>query len=279
MDGDESTRLTLMQALAFNNCNFMAHHGFKSQQIRDIKLKILRNTEEPVVFRMLASIILAYTHDVEGGSRDKAADKLREGFEIFKTLTADESNRPAIYNNGSTELHRTLKVGRINVREFIDLCVLPRMHGAMNALESGLMALRCQPEGRPAIRIAPGMEYLAERLKVGGQSCDCCGKTREELNRTNLDRCKRCHSAYYCSKECQKQSWYGGHKQACRKSDQIEPGDIMMTHLPHNLDYDNIVVKAQQDLGNDRWAVHFLDGSDRVKSLRVASLKHIRPEK
>lgn len=64
---------------------------------------------------------------------------------------------------------------------------------------------------------------------IGGDRCDCCGKTTEDLGiaSTTLDCCKRCGLVYYCGVECQRKQWLAGHKLACRKPGQIEIGDSM----------------------------------------------------
>ena len=63
---------------------------------------------------------------------------------------------------------------------------------------------------------------IADRMKVGGDKCDCCGKQNVKLS-----TCARCKMAYYCSQECQKTRWKDGHNKACRKPGQIMVGDYV----------------------------------------------------
>jgi len=48
-----------------------------------------------------------------------------------------------------------------------------------------------------------------------GLRCDECGRTAAAVN-TKLMVCSRCHSAIYCSMECQKAAW-PGHKVDCKR--------------------------------------------------------------
>jgi hypothetical protein len=45
-------------------------------------------------------------------------------------------------------------------------------------------------------------------------SCAHCG--RAAAADINLQSCSACQAVQYCSKECQRVSWYGGHKEQCR---------------------------------------------------------------
>ena len=42
------------------------------------------------------------------------------------------------------------------------------------------------------------------------RTCACCGRKSLEMK-----LCGACKRATYCSAECQKQDWLGGHKEAC----------------------------------------------------------------
>jgi hypothetical protein len=46
-----------------------------------------------------------------------------------------------------------------------------------------------------------------------------CAKCKVGMSKKNLYRCGRCHSVFYCSKDCQVDHWKqnGGHKQECKK--------------------------------------------------------------
>ena len=45
--------------------------------------------------------------------------------------------------------------------------------------------------------------------------CGNCGVTAEDTPEGKLKECSRCHSAWYCGKECQTEHWKAGHKSDC----------------------------------------------------------------
>ena len=44
-----------------------------------------------------------------------------------------------------------------------------------------------------------------------------CSNEEDEANGKLFNRCSRCKSAKYCSKECQETQWHAGHKEICKK--------------------------------------------------------------
>jgi hypothetical protein len=134
-------------------------------------------------------------------------------------------------------------------------------------------------------------EALQERTRVGGARCDGCKRTREELGMTNLLCCQRCTMAFYCSRECQKQQWRAGHKQACREKGEIHPGDFLrLEGLVARPELNGFIVRAVGPVEGDpdRWQVEHLSqplaaaaSSARLGSMSIAikNLAHIRPEK
>jgi hypothetical protein len=46
-------------------------------------------------------------------------------------------------------------------------------------------------------------EMANHMLSVGGDRCDYCQKTAEEMDLKWLNKCKRCSKAWYCGKDCQ----------------------------------------------------------------------------
>lgn len=55
--------------------------------------------------------------------------------------------------------------------------------------------------------------------------------------------------AYYCSRDCQREAWTNeGHKQCCRKPNQILPGDFMLlTGLQRRLDWNGHIVRVNEE--------------------------------
>uniref|UniRef100_A0A7S2PP54 MYND-type domain-containing protein n=1 Tax=Leptocylindrus danicus TaxID=163516 RepID=A0A7S2PP54_9STRA len=122
---------------------------------------------------------------------------------------------------------------------------------------------------------------VEKRIRVGGNVCDACGKTYAELGMKQLKKCTRCMNAFYCSVECQRTQWRAGHKEACRKPGQIEPGDLMkLVKLQRRSDLNGLIVEtvtALSDRDGNRWKVDL--GNQRMFDVNVCNLEHIRPEK
>jgi uncharacterized C2H2 Zn-finger protein len=120
---------------------------------------------------------------------------------------------------------------------------------------------------------------IVERMSAGGGKCDACGKKAESVDGRDLLQCSRCKQAYYCSKACQKHQWKAGHKEACRKPNQIERGDIMLVKgIVSKPELNRKLVKIIRSAGNGRWEV-VLQGSTTRASLASKNLAHIRPAK
>lgn len=62
---------------------------------------------------------------------------------------------------------------------------------------------------------------FTKRTETGGECCDACGKTRQELGVTHMDCCKLCDMMHCCCVQCQSNAWNAGHKCTCRKPGQI----------------------------------------------------------
>jgi len=125
-------------------------------------------------------------------------------------------------------------------------------------------------------------EQVGHMLAVGGSQCDCCGKTRQEIGLTQLNQCSRCHRAYYCSAECQKQQWRkegGGHKTYCRKPGQIEAGDYVRLHgLQAKPELNGMIVQVVRRAPNntDRWETR-MPGGEKAVSIAQDKMEQLRP--
>ena len=89
-------------------------------------------------------------------------------------------------------------------------------------------------------------------------------------------------TAYYCTRECQVAAWRQRHKQACRKPDQREVGDLMTRRkLEAKPELNFCLVVLKEELPNGRWKVEIVGAREpKIKFLSVApgNLAHIRPE-
>lgn len=120
------------------------------------------------------------------------------------------------------------------------------------------------------------------RLVVGGDHCDACNKTLEELGLPKLRSCGRFGRAYYCSEECQREQWHLRHKKACRKAGQIEAGDIIVIRgIDSRPEYNgNLARIIGHNSTSSRWNVKVLDEEEEpVISVKADKLHYLRPEK
>lgn len=127
---------------------------------------------------------------------------------------------------------------------------------------------------------APILAAYGHRMGTGGDKCDGCRKTLDQLGVQSLNCCQRCKKVYFCSKECQGNQWRAGHKKACRKPDQMEEGDIMMlSGLSASPEFNGRLVHFIGPAENnpDRLQVKLVDNRARVISMTKDKLKHIRP--
>lgn len=293
------------------------HFPATPQDIKTLKKQFLDNEEEPSHFRVEAAFAVGVLES-ERGRREDAAEVYRQGLDIASSCTAEERGRIGVVSDS----------GPTKVSQLIDTVV--------KSVESNLSILegrgRTQPLNSTTERrqlgdqsAMPGVgvmkmsfdsmlemdEDLVERATtVGGNACDCCGKTLEELGQSKFDCCSRCKLVYYCSKACQvsrrnsefvllacttvtcvhlmshscstshqKSAWKSGHKGACRKPDEIHPGDYMIVKdVQARPELNGSVVKVLNHREEDRWVVQSSGTADPV-SLSAKKLQHIRPAK
>lgn len=68
--------------------------------------------------------------------------------------------------------------------------------------------------------ITSSMFYDKEELDPEG--CWVCSKKNERSRYKNHKKCSKCKLARFCSVECQKKSWSGGHKIICTQDSEIK---------------------------------------------------------
>lgn len=123
-------------------------------------------------------------------------------------------------------------------------------------------------------------------LSVGGNRCDTCDKTRDELpDLQRLLRCARCRRAYYCSKECQRLQWKRGHKQHCRLAGEFCAGDyVRLQGLQTKPEMNGTLVQVVGSMGDgssNRWQTRLPGTSNNAPavSIAAANMEQLRPLK
>jgi MYND finger len=251
--------------------NVINQQSFEPLQQRDLDFlwPIAKNEEESSLSRCRAFYHIGYAH-LEKGECQAAADNFRDAIHIIDTAKASEKEayvrRPdnGVYTD--TKVETELQRRRQQIKERLD----KTKHWSApisNWLPDSESIPICYPEDRPS---------LLDRLMVGGDKCDCCGKTLEELRVHKLDTCSRCKMVYYCSVACGMKAWKGGHKKYCRKKNEIVKGDTMMlVNLVSKPKWNGQLVDI---LGHDRrrWKTQLV-ATDEIVSIAPEKLRHIRP--
>lgn len=273
------------------------HFDATKSELKFLREKFLDNKGEPPHFRVSASFCLGVVLSTQGG-RGLAGDAYREGLLVAQQMEkeeghimvySDDGEFPASYFIGS---HcRTI---RNNLSILMGRGRLPGYRGAEKVRNDGTsMPIVGNFE---KVSITPNnvcelsRNRVVERAEaVGGERCDHCAKSAQSLGLQRLQTCSRCQFMYYCSKECQTSAWMAGHKQACRKKNQIKTGDYMkLVRLVRNDGLNGELVRVlERQEGTDRTAV---GSEEQQKSRQVeilstgatmlvltSNLKHIRP--
>ena len=123
-------------------------------------------------------------------------------------------------------------------------------------------------------------------LTIGGNFCDCCGKTPEEANLPVLFKCKTCRLAWYCSASCQVKCWASGHRDCCKKFGRFGKGDeVILNGLKKRPELNGTLVSVEDLPLNGRAVVRVLQQPNlfvQVRadlSIKKENLRHHRPLK
>jgi hypothetical protein len=253
--------------------------------------KIAHKQSLPKLYRQEAAWTLGLLA-WDAGDRLKAADYYREALQYINQAESSERERKMFASldlNGkpTTGLHSVSLILEESKNTIEDnLGILNNPTGA-RALLPDSEFVRSDGTTMPreirtsAIPLDADPSSLAKRLKVGGNECDECGKTWQELGKPRLDCCPRCQNAFYCSQQCYKNAVRNGHKGACRKEGQIEPGDIMKLQgikAKPQLNGSLVKVLRKDRKSEGRWEVQLLVTKSGM-SIATGRLVHIRPEK
>ncbi|KAG1663888.1 hypothetical protein FOA52_014701 [Chlamydomonas sp. UWO 241] len=101
--------------------------------------------------------------------------------------------------------------GCVEERELVDLVVGHQQHGVPATAPSA-------PDGGQAAGSSGrgGPSEAPHGVSINAAMCENCLKRRRDGHR--LFSCSGCKSVYYCSKECQNETWRnGGHKRVCKQ--------------------------------------------------------------
>jgi len=232
--------------------------------------RISKDKEEPILFRvraLFARAILVMFDD----EFDDAALYFRRAIALSPKVSSSERSRQVKVPAGGADF-------MISVGDELD-AIAKHANENLEAFEDE------DPESVPEdiLKTVPKVNGVPDpdivrRLAVGGGKCDCCGKSRTEVDEM-LSRCVRCKRAYYCSEACQHKQWGAGHKKACREPGKFKPGDYMtLKGIVAKPELNSKVVRVVRPVSGGRWAVS-MEGRDGTMSIAAEKLVHIRPAK
>lgn len=269
----------------------------QSEQVQDTLAdqKALQNIGDdprfPVIFRSEALKTLGILQ-AHRGDRDSSAMCCRKAINLIENVSEKEKKRIMTKRRKQKPAYKRVNDVLCRCREDTQ-DILHNMEGwiiSRASHKNEKVKGKLHTEFVRSSRLLPKKDLaeLLPRLNAGGNACDCCGITAQQLGVTTLDACSQCFMTYYCSSECQTKAWNAGHKSACRRPKEIQVGDIMqlpsldsMTGGPKQI----LLAKAlnkdpkregcwQVELLVDKGA--FISG---MLSVSASALKHIRPAK
>ena len=64
---------------------------------------------------------------------------------------------------------------------------------------------------------------MPESQRRASPPCDWCGLVRRGISARRGRKCPKCESVHYCSHDCQRAAWVGGHWAACGAATKNQP--------------------------------------------------------
>ena len=277
------------------------HFKASESDIKTLRKKFLRNVKEPPHFRVQASFALGVL-ETNRGDRETAAERYREGLIIAREASPEDKAKTVQSDEGPVSVAHLIETDSKTIESNLSIlsgtgqtmekhpCEYKRDFGKKDAM----------PPIGDTITLTRGvlehdsfseenLDVLARLMEratmVGGNACDGCGKTLQDLGLDKFECCSRCNMAYYCSKSCQREAWRAGHKKACRKPDEIRAGDCMMlTGLKKRPEMNGKVVRIMAAAEKEgRWMVTekstTYTNETTCVSIATGNLRHIRPAK
>jgi hypothetical protein len=259
--------------------------------------RIARDEARPLLDRVKAYFARGLAK-WDAGSRDEAATDYRGAMQLAATATsADRSGLVWRHQNVagpeqvsvSDEVDRIAEQARDNLSVLTgqsdgDMAALAAAAAAEGALRGTLNPVRNVGGGAFVLSDADAgsneaaLKDAMARLSVGGDRCDQCGVEPPETK--PLKMCGRCRMAFYCSKDCAKAAWRGGHKQACRAPGQFNVGDqVVVRGLVGRSELNGSIVVVRGELSEGRIPTGPIgsENEDGGFSIKPSNLRRLRP--
>lgn len=238
--------------------------------------------------------------------REEAANYYRKAVRIAQRTSEKERKKTLMATLVSPDGNQITGLGMKSIGEIMDP-IVEDAQGNLNKMEHTTIGFdpklfppsaqqqKLRSDGTPmpsaarntSIPLGPlptsiTQEQIGRLLSVGGNQCDGCQKTLEELGRKQLQRCTRCGKTWYCGRECQTEAWKKGHKDFCRKPGEIKKGDyVRIQGLQSKPELNGTLVELVDEDPNNpgkRWLTR-IPGGDTSVSIATGKLEQLRPLK
>ncbi|KAL3905635.1 MAG: hypothetical protein SGILL_009597 [Bacillariaceae sp.] len=264
--------------------------------------KIADDSKELILYRCEAAFTYALLSWIRK-DREEAAEYYREVSRVADKMKKNEKRHKVLATQLSADGNRVIGMRQATMEELLggvrnlaahNLRTLTSQNFVAGGVRPPTSSTQLRSDGTPmpksdrhtSIPIGPGAtdltkEMLNHLLSVGGEKCDCCGKTTEEKKLDWLKRCNGCFKAWYCGKDCQSQQWKAGHKQYCRKPGEFKVGDyVRLQGIQAKPELNGMVVKILGQVPNKegRWETR-VPGGDTSVSIATAKMEQLRPLK
>ena len=212
----------------------------------------------------------------DAGSRDEAATDYRGAMQLAATATsADRSGLVWRHQNvaGPEQVSVSDEVDRIAEQARDNLSVLTGQYdGDMAALAAAAAAEGALRGTLNPVRNVGGGAFVLSDADAGSNEA--------ALKDAMAQMCGRCRMAFYCSKDCAKAAWRGGHKQACRAPGQFNVGDqVVVRGLVGRSELNGSIVVVRGELSEGRIPTGPIgsENEDGGFSIKPSNLRRLRP--
>ena len=172
-----------------------------------------------VIVARLSSFMLLQEH---GDREESIPNDTRIAFAIRTGLVEmcldliERFGRGGIVNTNASVFHQHIE----HIFRFIHTTVLHQktakaIRSKSGSIEEDLARLQQNTSITNNIKCRELLDMIRSIMSLNGLYCCRCNK---KLSKTQVKQCNGCHCMSYCSRACQKDDWFNGHKLNCSKT-------------------------------------------------------------
>ncbi|KAJ3332626.1 hypothetical protein HDU76_013579 [Blyttiomyces sp. JEL0837] len=244
--------------------------------------RVEKNKDSLLLNRILAAYALAFIYWGQG-DQQACAQRIRKALQYESKMTDEERDGFTYKDLKQVRVSEILEHPMDVMKGLLEMLECIGTNGYVNEAHKEKMSetykaasVSLQAEEADGKAVSPEdakakealLETLAQRaVGVGGSACNWCkreatkligegGGSESTLPPVKLKQCSRCLRAWYCSTECQRAAWSGGHKKCCRVPYVFRTGDFVVLReieVATLISHDNKVInfKAGETLDLD----------------------------